>query len=196
MSAIVDKEGFQELCQTMRHRLGVGGVSSALGDGAKWIWNVRRPVFGTGTECLDIYHAAEHTSDCGKVLFGETQAKTDWFERMHMVLLSEGLGGMERELTLLLGLSAKRQSAVDSLLKYFCNNSERLHYCERLASGRVIGSALIEGAGGQADKTDGSVLAATQSEQNRPHLGGAPEERSSGHPVNRLKNFGLVLTRC
>jgi hypothetical protein len=34
-AAMVDKGGFQELCQMMRRRLGVGGVSSALGDGAK-----------------------------------------------------------------------------------------------------------------------------------------------------------------
>ena len=35
VAAIVDKEGFQELCQTMRRTLGVGGGSSALGDGAR-----------------------------------------------------------------------------------------------------------------------------------------------------------------
>jgi hypothetical protein len=57
-AAIVDKEEFRELCQQMRRLLGVGGVSSALGDGAKWIWNVTKEVFGTTGECLDIYHGA------------------------------------------------------------------------------------------------------------------------------------------
>ena len=51
-----------------------------------------------------------------------------------MVLLSEGLGGMERELSL------------DSLLEYFRGNAGRLNYCDRLADGRVIGSGLVEGA--------------------------------------------------
>ena len=97
-ASIVDREGFQKLCQSERRRLGVGGVSSALGDGAKWIWNVVREVFGKTEECLDVYHAAEHISDCGKILFGETQSKAEWFERMRNVLLSEGLGGLEREL--------------------------------------------------------------------------------------------------
>jgi hypothetical protein len=41
---------------------------------------------------------------------------------------------------------AKHCKLVDSLLEYFRNNSERLNYCERLASGRMIGSGLIEGA--------------------------------------------------
>jgi len=146
-AAIVDKEGFQELCQTMRRTLGVGGVSSALGDGAKWVWNVHRAVHGKTDECLDIYHAAEHISDCGKVLFGETQAKAEWFERMRMILLSEGLGGMERELSLLkAGLKKSQVKSVDSLLEYFRGNVGRLRYCERLAEGRAISSGLIEGA--------------------------------------------------
>jgi len=67
-ASIVNKEGFQELCQQVRRTLGVGGVSSALGDGAKWIWNVVREGFGKTEECLDIYHGAEHISDCGKGL--------------------------------------------------------------------------------------------------------------------------------
>jgi hypothetical protein len=144
-AAIMDKEGFQELCQTMRRCLGVGGVSSALGDGAKWIWNVVREVFGKTDECLDIYHGAEHISDCGKIVFGDSGSK-EWFERMRLVLLSEGFAAMERELLLLSGLKEKEQAAVDSLLEYLKNNSGRLNYAERLAEGRVIGSGLIEGA--------------------------------------------------
>jgi len=145
-ATIVDKEGFQKMCQMMRRTLGVGSVSSALGDGAKWIWNVVRDVFGKTEECLDVFHAAEHISDCGKVLFGESQAKSDWFESMHNTLLSEGLGGIERELKLLSGLKKGQRSLVDSLLEYFRGNVGRLDYCGRLASGRAIGSGLIEGA--------------------------------------------------
>jgi hypothetical protein len=146
-AAIVDKEEFQELCQKMRRTLGVGGVSSALGDGAKWIWNIVRDVFGKTDECLDIYHGAEHISDCGKVLFESASERTEWFERMRLVLLSEGFAGMERELKLLSGtLKEKEQAAVDLLLEYLRNNEGRLNYAERLAQGRSIGSGLIEGA--------------------------------------------------
>ena len=38
------------------------------------------------------------------------------------------------------------RAAVDSLLEYLKNNAHRLHYAERLAAGRAIGSGLIEGA--------------------------------------------------
>jgi len=145
-AAIVDKEEFQEHCQQMRRTLGVGGVTSALGDDAKWLWNTVRAVFGKTKECLDIFHGAEHISDCGKVLFESVQERTDWFERMRLVLLSEGFVGMERELGLLKTLDEKQQASVDTLLEYLQNNAHRLNYSERLAKGRAIGSGLIEGA--------------------------------------------------
>ena len=47
-------------------------------------------------ECLDIYHAAEHISDCGKVLYRDAADFTEWFERMRLVVLSESFAGMER----------------------------------------------------------------------------------------------------
>ena len=104
-------------------------------------------MFGKTEECLDIYHGAENISDCGKVLFAETESK-EWFERMRMVLLSEGLAGVERELSSLLSGKLKKsvRAKITLLLEYFRNNSERLKYAERLALGRAIGSGLIEGA--------------------------------------------------
>jgi transposase len=70
---VSDKEEFQERCQEERRRLGVGGVSSAVADGAKWIWNVVGEVFGKTEKCLDIFHALEHVAKCGKELYGETE---------------------------------------------------------------------------------------------------------------------------
>jgi len=148
-AAIENKEEFQKRCQSEARRLGVSGVSSALGDGAAWVWNIVREVFGKTDECLDIYHALEHVASCGKVLYGSGQAFTDWLDRMRMVLLSEGFSGMDRELSSLLvsgGLHPSGGVAVKSLHKYLDNNRERLNYCERLATGRSIGSGLIEGA--------------------------------------------------
>jgi hypothetical protein len=148
-AAIEDWRDFQDRCQRERRRLGVGGVKSKLGDGAKWIWNVGDTVFGKSEECLDIYHAAQHISDCGKVLFGTAEASKEWFERMRLVLLSEGFLGMERELSAWLkdvSRNKKKREEVNSLLAYFRNNAGRLNYRERLSAGRAIGSGLIEGA--------------------------------------------------
>jgi hypothetical protein len=147
-ASIESKDEFQERCQRERRRVGVGGVKSTLGDGAKWIWSLVFFLFGKTMECLDIYHAAEHISDCAKVLFGVGEEATEWFERLRLVLLSEGYPGMKRELLpLLKSLSrGKKRKKVRTLLKYFRRNKDRLNYCERLLAGRSIGSGLIEGA--------------------------------------------------
>jgi hypothetical protein len=63
-AAIESKAEFQERCHKERRRLGVGGVSSTLADGAPWIWSLAEAVFGKTDECLDIFHALEHVSDC------------------------------------------------------------------------------------------------------------------------------------
>jgi hypothetical protein len=145
-ATIEDKEAFQKRCQNERRRLGVGGVTSALGDGALWIWSLVLMVFGKTMECLDIYHALEHVAACGKALYGSGSAFSDWFDRMRWVLLSEGFAGMERELSALKDLDVDEQKAVQSLRDYLNRNKERLRYAERLAAGRSIGSGLIEGA--------------------------------------------------
>ena len=147
-AAIETKEVFQERCQHERRRVGVGGVSSALGDGAAWIWNIVRDVFGKTEECLDIYHALEHVSDCGKVLYGNGETFTSWLDKMRLVLLSEGFAGMERELLSVLSGKWKKgqREAMGALQKYLHKNESRLHYAERLARGQPIGSGLIEGA--------------------------------------------------
>ena len=126
-------------------------MSSTVADGSPWIWSLSESVFGKTDECLDIFHALEHVSDCGKVLYRDAETSKAWFERMRLVLLSEGFAGMERELQWVLGeLKGKSKKAqresVESLLKYLGRHESRLNYCERLASGRVIGSGLIEGA--------------------------------------------------
>ena len=126
-------------------------MSSTLADGAPWIWSLAEAVFGKTDECLDIFHALEHVSDCGKVLHRDAETSKTWFERMRLILLSEGFAGIDRELQSLeeelKGKSKKsKRESVGALRKYLGRHRERLNYCERLAAGRLIGSGLIEGA--------------------------------------------------
>ncbi|GHT15944.1 hypothetical protein FACS1894170_13450 [Planctomycetales bacterium] len=79
--ATLDKiDEFTERCKEFRFNLGVGGGVSVLGDGAHWIWNLSPKLFGNTAECLDIFHAAEHISGCGKALFKDAEQQRCWFE--------------------------------------------------------------------------------------------------------------------
>jgi hypothetical protein len=69
-------EEFTEDCKEFRFNFGVGGNVSVLGDGAHWIWNLSSKLFGNTAECLDIFHASEHLSDCAKILYKDAAELT------------------------------------------------------------------------------------------------------------------------
>lgn len=100
-------------------------------------------------ECLDIFHAAEHISDCGKILYKNAEEHKKWFEEMRMVLLKEDYMGVGCRLRILQrdkSFSKKQRKKVFQVRKYFWRHRSRLQYRERLAAGRSIGSGLVEGA--------------------------------------------------
>ena len=150
-AAVEEKEQFQKRLAYWRSWLRLGSTSdiSALGDGAAWLWNIVREVFGKIRECLDVYHGLEHVSDTGKVLYGE---ETEEYKRWQAVttleflesgfeLIEERLNRLERE-----ERTDKEKESLRRLRGYLENNRERLGYRERLAEGRAIGSGQVEGA--------------------------------------------------
>ena len=150
-AAIEEKELFQKRVNHFRYLLRVGstGDISALGDGAEWIWNIIREVFGNVRECLDIYHALEHLSNTGKVLYKEGTAEYERRrEETKRELLASGFEKIEKRLDewdVTLSDDRKRE-AVRKLRNDLSGHSERLGYRERLGEGRVIGSGQVEGA--------------------------------------------------
>jgi hypothetical protein len=150
-AAVEEKEQFQKRFAFWRSwlRLGSTGDISALGDGAVWIWSIILLVFGKVRECLDIYHALEHLSDTGKVLYGEeTEAYNKWYEEVTLELLSSGFELIEERLNRLEQeeRTDKEKESLRLLRGYLENNRDRLCYAVRLAEGRVIGSGQVEGA--------------------------------------------------
>jgi hypothetical protein len=150
-AAVEDKEQFQERFQYWRRHLCLGssGDISALGDGAVWIWSIILLVFGKVRGCLDIYHALEHLSATGKVLYGEgTKKYEEWQEAAKKDLLAGGFEFIEKRLARveLEEWNLSQQESLRQLRGYLENNRERLRYCERLSEGRAIGSGQVEGA--------------------------------------------------
>jgi hypothetical protein len=150
-AAIEKKDRFRRRWGQWVRRLGITKTSevSVLADGAAWIWDAAALELHGAEGVLDIYHALEHLSDCGKILYkaGSKELET-WLEETKWELLWRGLAGIESRLTgILSGRLTKRQrQKVSQTLQYFRNHSERLCYARRLSEGRSIGSGQVEGA--------------------------------------------------
>ena len=138
---------------------------SVLVDGAHWIWDAAMVEFDKRDEVLDVYHALEKISDCGKVLYGaETEEFNVWQDKTMLELLWNGfeliekrLDKLDAELQLDLERPAESRSQSQTKLKadleairvlrgYLSNHSTRLGYRKRLAEGKSIGSGQVEGA--------------------------------------------------
>lgn len=122
---------------------------SILADGAHAIWDAAALEFSKRNEVLDVYHALEHLSDCGKVLYGAgTKAFETWREETTLELLWNGFELIEKRLDRLDAeeRSVTEREAIRVLRGYLSYHSGRLGYRERLAAGRSIGSGQVEGA--------------------------------------------------
>jgi hypothetical protein len=144
---------FRRCWRTPLRRLGVTAWAAvhALGDGAGWIWKAVNRVLTGCTQTLDIYHANQRLSRCAQAILGEgSAAATAAFERGRELLLSDGWAGVCTWVSELLGVDdererERRRKATDKLVGYFAKHVARLNYRERLASGRAIGSGIVEG---------------------------------------------------
>jgi hypothetical protein len=151
-ASIDDKDAFQKRVNDYRSLLRVGstGDISGLGDGAEWIWNIVRDVFGKVRECLDVYHTLENLSKTVKVLYKEgTEEYKQWQESTKWELLESGFEKIEKRLDELDGVFKEDETLMKELVRlrgYLENHENRLCYRERLAEGRVIGSGQVEGA--------------------------------------------------
>jgi transposase len=54
-----------------------------LGDGSSWIWNTASELFPQATEILDRFHAKEHLSQVGKVIYGESPEGKLWIQERY-----------------------------------------------------------------------------------------------------------------
>lgn len=156
-AAIATAQTFRRCWRSTLRHLGVTAFAAvhALGDGAGWIWKaVNRALTGC-TQTLDVYHASQRLSGCAQSIFGEgTAAATTAFERGRELLLHDGWHGVCAWVAELLPPAdtpeaaaevERRRPATDRLLGYFAKHVNRLDYRERLASGRAIGSGVVEG---------------------------------------------------
>jgi hypothetical protein len=54
-----------------------------LGDGSAWIWNTAAELFPQAIQILDRFHAKEHLSKVGKVVYGDSEPGQKWIQRRY-----------------------------------------------------------------------------------------------------------------
>jgi hypothetical protein len=151
VAAIEEVGTFAGRVRAEADRLGVTTAAdvTVLGDGADWIWNLADEVMPQAVGVLDVYHAVEHIATAAKALWGEgTAATAAQLDAGRAALLCGGKAALEQWISTAFAVAAAN-GATDPLLElagYFAKHPTRLGYAGRLASGRSIGSGLVEGS--------------------------------------------------
>jgi len=118
-----------------------------LGDGASWIWNLRKEHFPGAIEILDYAHASEYVHDLSKELYGEGTGEAKvWAEEKESWLYE---GKIQKLIQALKQTKAKGKTARETLANtstYFENHQHQMKYDEYRAKGYHIGSGIAEAA--------------------------------------------------
>jgi hypothetical protein len=149
-AAIEASDQFGPRWKAWRKRLGLPDASAitVLADGAKWIWEEAREHLRGADGVLDIFHAWQHIAATGTALHGAEEVAQAWSDAGRTALLESGWEGLRQhaEASRSAPLTAAQLSELDGLLDYLGAHQDHLHYRQRLAEGRSIGSGQVEGA--------------------------------------------------
>ena len=117
----------------------------ALGDGAKWIWNVVGEHFGDSRQVVDWYHAKEHLYRAGHVAFGEGSPEAiRWAKGMETPLYQGQAWQVAATVRELADQFPGRAKELCSEAGYFEANKHRMQYLELREEGFLIGSGVVE----------------------------------------------------
>lgn len=150
-AAIESADAFAARWPLVASRLGIRSQRriDVVADGARWIWDRVGLHWANAVGTLDIYHALEHVAAAAKALHGEGMPETRaWADQARDALLREGHAGVKRLLrqSRLIAVRGAQRRGLDELEHYLDAHANHLHYAQRLAEGRVIGSGQVEGA--------------------------------------------------
>jgi len=107
-----------------------------LGDGSTWIWNTAGELFPEATQILDRFHAKEHLSTVGKVIFGNSEAGKAWIQQRYDEL-DEG-----RLSSLVKALRPYREAR--ECIHYLWNNRRRMRYPRFHQQGFCTSTGVVE----------------------------------------------------
>jgi uncharacterized protein UPF0236 len=111
-----------------------------LGDGSTWIWNTAAELFPEATQILDRFHAKEHLSTVGKVIFSNSEAGKAWIQQRYDELDEGRLSSLVQSLHPYVG---KYEEARDCV-RYIWNNRRRMRYPKFHQQGLCTSTGVVE----------------------------------------------------
>ena len=111
-----------------------------LGDGSAWIWNTAAELFPHAIQILDRFHAKEHLSRVGKVIYRDSKQGKKWIQRRFDELDEGRLKPLWKALD---RHAAKHHEALECA-DYFRNNRDRMRYPEFHDQGLCTSTGVVE----------------------------------------------------
>jgi Uncharacterised protein family (UPF0236) len=111
-----------------------------LGDGSNWIWNSASELFPQATQILDRFHAKEHLSQVGKIIYGDRPEGKPWIQARYDELDEGRLKSVVRALH---GHSGPYKEARECA-RYIWNNRHRMRYPKFHKQGFCTSTGVVE----------------------------------------------------
>jgi hypothetical protein len=112
-----------------------------LGDGSAWIWNIAAELFPHAIQILDRFHAKEHLSNLGNLIYGAaSKPGAQWIQRRYNELDE---GRLDALLKALLRHGSHYEEALQCA-EYFRNNRNRIRYPEFHAQELCTSTGVVE----------------------------------------------------
>jgi Uncharacterised protein family (UPF0236) len=111
-----------------------------LGDGSAWIWNTATELFPPATQILDRFHAKEHLSQVGKIIYGDRPEGKPWIQARYDELDE----GRLKSLVQVLHGHAGQHKEARECVRYIWNNRHRMRYPKFHKQGLCTSTGVVE----------------------------------------------------
>jgi len=113
---------------------------TVLGDGLAWIWNTATELFPQATQILDRFHAKEHLSHVGKIIYGDSPEGKLWIQARYDELDE----GRLKSLVQALHGHAGQHKEARECVRYIWNNRRRMRYPKFHKRGFCTSTGVVE----------------------------------------------------
>jgi hypothetical protein len=127
--------------EAQRRRFGQAERTVALGDGAPWIWNLAEELFPGTIQIVDHFHAKQHLSDLGKVLYGPTHPEASQWAQQRQNELD---AGKLRAVVAAIRPHVTHCDEARRCLHYFWTNRKRMRYPKFHAQHLCTSTGVVE----------------------------------------------------